>query len=96
MMELRLQRRGPDPNAASRIDGGTDFRAARLAMMMVGRVIKDSTSAATRGVERGTPKMAMKTASPRSPKTIEGTAAKLLMFTSIRSVQRFLGANSSR
>ena len=32
----------------------------------------------------------------RRPKTSEGMAARLLILTSIRSVQRFLGANSSR
>ena len=30
------------------------------------------------------------------PKMIEGTAARLLMFTSMMSVNRFFGANSSR
>ncbi len=78
------------------MDGGTDLKAARLAMMMVGRVIKVSTRAPTRGVERGMPKKLMKTASPSRPKTIEGTAARLLMLTSMRSVSRFFGANSSR
>ncbi|MBP7243068.1 MAG: ABC transporter permease subunit, partial [Amaricoccus sp.] len=33
----------------------------------------------------------MKIARPRMPKTIEGTAARLEMFTSIRSVSRFFG-----
>ena len=35
-------------------------------------------------------------ASPRRPKIMEGTAARLLMLTSMISVQIFLGANSSR
>ena len=78
------------------IEGGTDVSAERLAMMMVGSVISVSTSPPTNGAERGRPKKLRKTASPRRPKTIEGTAARLLMLTSIRSVQRFLGANSSR
>ena len=30
------------------------------------------------------------------PKTIEGTAARLEMFTSMMSVSQFFGANSSR
>ena len=38
----------------------------------------------------------MKTAKPRIPNTIDGTAARLEMFTSIKSVIQFLGANSSR
>ena len=36
------------------------------------------------------------TARPRMPKTMEGTAARFEMLTSIRSVKRFCGANSSR
>ena len=44
----------------------------------------------------GNPAAPRKTARPSRPNTIEGTAAKLLMFTSIRSVQRLRGANSSR
>ncbi len=46
----------PTPKAASRMEGGTDFRAARLAMMMVGRVINVSTSPPTRGTDLGSPK----------------------------------------
>ena len=86
----------PIPSAASRIDGGTDFRAARLAMMMVGRVIRVRTSPPTRGAERGRPKKSMNTARPSRPKMMEGTAARLLMLTSMRSVSRLVGANSSR
>ena len=86
----------PIPSAASRIDGGTDFSAARLAMMMVGRVIRVRTSPPTSGAERARPKKLMNTARPSSPKMIEGTAARLLMFTSMRSVNRLVGANSSR
>ena len=86
----------PTPNAASRIDGGTDFSAARLAMMMVGRVMSVSTRPPTSGAERGRPKRLMNMARPSSPNTIEGTAARLLILTSMRSVMRFFGANSSR
>jgi len=86
----------PIPSAASRIEGGTDFSAARLAMMMVGSVIKVSTRPPTSGADRGRPKKLMNTASPSKPNTIEGTAARLLMFTSIISVHLFCGANSSR
>ncbi len=89
-------REAPMPSAACRIDGGTDFRAARLAMIMVGSVISASTIPPTTGADRGSPKKLRKTARPNKPKTIEGTAARLLMLTSIRSVQRFFGANSSR
>ncbi len=86
----------PTPRAASRIDGGTALRAARAAMMMVGRVIRVSTQAAVIGADRGMPIRLMNMARPSRPKTMDGTAAKLLMLTSIRSVQRFFGANSSR
>jgi len=84
------------PSAASRMEGGTEVRAARPAMMMTGRVIRLSTSPPTSGAERGRPKKLMNTARPNKPNTMEGTAARLLMLTSIRSVQRFFGANSSR
>jgi hypothetical protein len=60
-------------------------------MMMVGRVISVSTRPPTRGVERGTPKKLMKMARPSRPKMIDGTAARLLMLTSIISVHRFRG-----
>jgi hypothetical protein len=86
----------PMPSAASRIDGGTDFSAAREAMMMVGSVSNVSTMAPTSGAERGRPKKPMNTARPSRPNTMDGTAARLLMLTSIRSVQRLRRANSSR
>ena len=78
------------PSAASRIDGGTAFSAARVAMMMVGSVSSASTRPPTSGAERGRPKKLMNTARPSRPKTIDGTAARLLMLTSMRSVSRFL------
>ena len=59
-------------------------------MMMVGSVISVSTRPPTRGAERGRPKKLMKTARPSRPKTIDGTAARLLMLTSMRSVQPVL------
>ena len=43
-----------------------------------------------RGIDLGIPKKLIKTARPKSPKIIEGTAAKLLILTSIKSVIRFL------
>jgi hypothetical protein len=86
----------PMPSAASRIDGGTAFSAAREAMMMVGKVSSVSTSAPTSGADRGRPKNPMNTARPSRPNTMEGTAARLLMFTSMMSVQRLRTANSSR
>ena len=89
-------REAPTPKPASRIEGGTAFSALRVTMMIVGSVISESTMPPTSGAERGRPKVWMKTARPSRPKTIEGTAARLLMLTSIRSVMRFFGANSSR
>ena len=70
--------------------------AAREAIMITGSVNKVRTRPPTSGAERGNDIQLMKTARPSSPKTIDGTAARLLIFTSIRSDQRFLGANSSR
>ena len=80
------------PRAASRIDGGTLFKDALAAMIMVGRVIKVRTSPPTIGVERGRPKKFIKTARPKRPNMIEGTAARLLMLISIRSVSLLFGA----
>ena len=53
--------------AASRIEGGTAFRAARVAMMIVGSVISDSTMPPTSGAERGRPKKPRNTARPSKP-----------------------------
>ena len=41
----------PIPSAASRIDGGTDLRAARVAMIMVGNVISVRTNPPTIGAD---------------------------------------------
>ena len=86
----------PTPNAPSRILGGTAFIAARLEMIIVGKVIKAKTIPPTSGIERGIPKILIKIASPKIPNTTEGTAARLLILISISSVILFLGANSSR
>ena len=48
------------------------------------------------GMDRGIPKKFIKIARPNNPKIIEGTAAKLFIFTSIKSVHLFFGANSSK
>ena len=42
--------------AACLIDGGTDLIAARLAIIMVGKVISVNTNPPNKGVDRGTPK----------------------------------------
>ena len=84
------------PSAASRIDGGTALMALRPAITMTGIVISAKVMPPTSGADRGMPHMPRNTASPSNPKIIEGTAARLLIDTSIRSVHRFLGAYSSR
>ena len=85
----------PTPRAASRIEGGTAFSAARVEITMVGSVISVSVRPPTRGADCGRCANWMKTARPRMPNTIDGTA-RLAMFTSMKSVKRFSGANSSR
>ena len=65
-------------------------------MMMVGSVIRLITSAPTKDDDCAKPAKLIKIARPKMPNTIDGTAARFEMFTSIASVQRFLGANSSR
>ena len=82
--------------AASRIDGGTDLIAALLEIIIVGKVISVKTKPPTNGTERGTPKKLMKTAKPNKPKIIDGTAARLLILTSIKLVHLLRRANSSR
>ena len=64
--------------------------------MIVGKVIKDKTNPPTKGTDLGIPKKLIKTARPRSPKIIDGTAAKLLILTSIKSVNLFLTAKFSK
>ena len=64
--------------------------------MMVGSTSSASTRPPTKGAERGRPKKLRNIARPSRPKTIEGTAARLLMLTSMSWVKRFFGANSSR
>jgi len=82
--------------APSFIDGGTALRDARQAIIMVGSVINAKTVPPTSGVLLGKPKTFNKIPSPNKPKTIDGTAARLAILTSISSVNLFLGANSSK
>ena len=66
-------------------------------MIIVGSVISVKTSPPTKGADLGTPKTLIYTAKPKIPNTIDGTAAKLLIFISIMSIhQLFFGANSSK
>ena len=86
----------PIPSAASRIDGGTARKEARDAIIIVGNVINDKTSPPTNGVDLGRSKTFKSNAKPSNPKTIDGTAAKLLILTSINAEILFFGANSSK
>ena len=62
----------------------------------MGKVISDKTIPPTSGEDLGKSKYPKKIDSPSKPKTIDGTAAKLLMLTSIISDSLFLGANCSK
>ena len=81
----------PTPKAASRIDGGTAASEARVEMMIVGSVISVRTRPPTSGADCGKPANWMNTARPRIPNTMEGTAARFEMFTSIRVGPAVLG-----
>ena len=59
--------------------------------MMVGRTRSASTRPPTSGAERGRPKKLRNIARPSRPKIIEGTAARLLMLTSMIWVEPVLG-----
>ena len=72
------------------------FKDALQAIIIVGKVIKDKVIPPTKGVDLGNWNTANKIPKPKRPNTIDGTAAKLLIFTSIKSVNLFLGANSSK
>ena len=77
------------------MEGGTAFNEDLHAIIIVGKVIRESTVPPTKGVPLGIPKKFRSIASPSSPNIIDGTAARLFIFTSIHSVHRFFGANSS-
>ena len=82
--------------AASRVLCGIERKIEREAIIIVGKVIKARTIPPTSGVERGKLKKFKKTAKPNRPNTMDGTAARLLMFTSIKLVRRVFLAYSSR
>ncbi len=65
-------------------------------MMIVGSVISVKARPPTMDDDTGSCMKLMKIARARIPNTIEGTAARFEMFTSIASVHLFFGANSSR
>ena len=87
----------PIPRAASRMEGGTDLSDARLAMMMVGSVIKVSTRPPTRGVRARKAEKIKKDGQSQQAEDDGGNRRQVVdWFTSMRSVHLFLGANSSR
>ena len=86
----------PIPYAASLTDGGTALIAALDEIIIVGKVIRAKTIPPTKGMDLGIPKILINIASPIMPKTTEGTAAKLLILTSINSVILFFLAISSK
>ena len=88
-----LRRADTERRIADR-DGGTDLIALRPAMTMTGNTVglRGHGIRPTRGAERGRFMKLRNTARPRSLKMIDGTAARLLIDTSIASVQRFRGA----
>ncbi len=90
------QRVHPIASAPRRMGSGTARSAARVLMMMIGSVIKPMVRPPASADDRGTWKKLMNTASPSRPKRMDGTAARLLMFTSMVWVRRLSGANSSR
>ena len=58
------------------------------AITIVGSVINPKTRPPTSGADLGKPNVERKTDKPSKPKTIDGTAAKLFIFTSMKSVIR--------
>ena len=53
------------------------------AIIIVGSVINPKTRPPTSGADLGKPNVDRKTDKPSNPKTIDGTAAKLFIFTSM-------------
>ena len=62
----------------------------------MGKVINDKTIPPTKDVDLGKPKKFNNIPRPSKPKIIDGTAAKLLIFISIKSVTLPDLANSSK
>ena len=65
-------------------------------MMMVGSVSSASTRPPTSGAERGRPKKLRNTARPEQAEHDRGHGREIVDVDLDQSVQRFLGANSSR
>ena len=72
------------PIAASLIEGGTAFKEALVAIIIVGNVIRARTIPPTSGADLGRCITLRNIAKPSSPKIIDGTAARLLIFTSMK------------
>ena len=88
MVYRGLHFEAPNPKAASFIDGGTALIDALEAIMIVGIVINPKHKPPTSGADLGKPNRLRKTERPNKPKTIDGIAARLLIFTSRKSVKR--------
>ena len=69
---------------------------ARAAMITVGKVISVKHKPPTMGADCGRSMKLINSDKPKIPNTIEGTAARFEMFISIKSVNQFFGANSSK
>ena len=78
------------------MDLGTLRRAVLVAMINVGSIINERVSPPTSADARGRSKKFIKMASPKIPKIMEGTAARLLMFISIKLIKGFFRENSSK
>jgi hypothetical protein len=63
---------------------------------MIGRTSIARVNPPTRAEDLGKLLIAMNIVMPNKPNTIEGTAARLLILTSINFVIKLLGANSSK
>ncbi len=86
----------PMPSAASRIDGGHRLQRGTRGDDDGGQRQQSEHEAADHGRRTRQTEDVQEHREASRPNTMDGTAARLLMFTSMMSVQRFLGANSSR
>src|SRR5690606_22943628 len=82
--------------APSFMEEGIALMAFLVAIMIIGRTINDKVKPPTKAEERGIEKKLRYTTKPKSPKIMEGIAAKLLILISIMSVMILRGANSSK
>ncbi len=96
MVEDGLHLGGAKPSAAARIDGGTAFSAARVAMMMVGSVISVSTRPPTSAAERGRPAKLMKDGEAQQTVDDRGNGGEVVDVDLDQVRQAVLRGDSSR